>query len=137
MGNRGSSEALRTRVLGLFRRVASDPANGIARVLDGREVEEQGGFPGAIAVLEAANGAVFSERTDPPMVVPSKYRGTHGYDPARPEMAAALVLWGDGVRRGAPLGDVPMIDVAPTIAALLDVPLPTAEGHALSAALTR
>jgi predicted AlkP superfamily pyrophosphatase or phosphodiesterase len=137
MGNGGRrSEALKARVLAVFRRLATDPESGIGRVLDGEEVERQGGFPGALCVLEAASGATFSERTDPPMVVPSRYRGAHGYDPTKPEMAASLVLWGDGVRRGATLGDVPMIDVAPTIAALLGVPLPTADGHALSAALS-
>jgi predicted AlkP superfamily pyrophosphatase or phosphodiesterase len=135
MANGGRSEALHARVLELFGRLARDPESGIGRVLDGVDVERQGGFPGALAVLEAAPGATFSERTDPPMVVPSKYRGMHGYDPTRPEMAASLVLWGDGIRRGAALGDVSMIDVAPTIAALLGVPFPTADGHALSSAL--
>jgi predicted AlkP superfamily pyrophosphatase or phosphodiesterase len=124
------SDAARPKVLDLFRRLARDPESGIARVLE--DVE---GFPGALAVLEAAPGAMFSERTDSPMIVPSKYRGTHGYDPSSREMAAALVLHGDGVRKGAALGDVAMTDVAPTIAALIGVPLPTATGRMLSSVL--
>lgn len=130
-----ASPDVRARVLALFRRLASDPASGIGRVIDGADVEREGGFPGAIAVLEAAPGATFSERTDPPMVVPSKYRGMHGYDPARPEMGASFVLWGDGVRSGVDLGEVSMLDVAPTIASLLGLSLPSAEGHTLDRAL--
>jgi hypothetical protein len=50
-------------------------------------------------------------------------------------MTASLVLWGDGIRRGAVLGEVSMLDVAPTVAALLGLRLPNAEGHALAAVL--
>jgi predicted AlkP superfamily pyrophosphatase or phosphodiesterase len=127
--------AVRGQVRDVFDRLAHDPESGIARVLDGAEVEREGGFPGALVVLEAAPGAMFSERTDPPMVVPSKYRGTHGYDPSSPEMSASLVLWGDGIRKDAALGDVAMIDIAPTIAALAGLHLQTAAGHALVSAL--
>jgi predicted AlkP superfamily pyrophosphatase or phosphodiesterase len=70
------------------------------------------------------------------MVAPSKYRGMHGLSPDVPEMGASLVLWGDGVRAGD-LGEVAMIDIAPTLASLLGVSLPTAEGKPLAAALAR
>lgn len=118
----------------LFAKLASDPANRIARVLDGKEVERQGGFPGALLVLQAAPGATFASGFDPPLVAPTAQRGVHGNDPSLPEMGAILVLWGEGVRPGD-LGDVSMLDVAPTLAALLGVSLPQAEGHPLRSAL--
>lgn len=108
---------------------------GIKRVWRGEEVESLGGFPSALLVLEAASGYAFSERVDEPLTVPAGYRGMHGYDPASPEMAASFVLWGDGVRPHAKLGHVRMVDVAPTIAALLGFDMPTAEGHAVRDAL--
>lgn len=136
VGRRGRAEPTASRVKELFRALAADPASRIGAVLDGERVEREGGFPGAIVVLQAAPGATFSERFDAPMVAPSHYLGTHGNAPDLPEMAATLVLWGDGVRP-ADLGEVAMIDVAPTLAALLGVSLPTAEGKPLTLALVR
>jgi predicted AlkP superfamily pyrophosphatase or phosphodiesterase len=137
IGKHGRDEPTASRVRTLFTALAADPASRIGAVLDGDRVEREGGFPGAIVVLQAAPGATFSARFDPPMVAPSKYRGMHGWDPAMPEMGASFVLWGDGVARGADLGEVAMIDVAPTLAALLGLSLPTAEGRPLAAALGR
>jgi hypothetical protein len=130
----GRASATATRVRVLFRRLADMPESHIAAVVEGEDVEREGGFPGAVVVLQAAPGATFSERFDAPMVAPSKYRGMHGHAPSTPEMGATFLLWGDGVRR-ADLGEVPMVDVAPTLGALLGLPLPGAEGRPLTAAL--
>lgn len=119
------------RVRALFEDLARDPANGIAAVLDGADVERRGGFPGALVVLQAADGSTFDESPLDPLVGPSKYKGAHGYSPDKFEMKTSLVLWGDRVPRGAALGDVRMIDVAPTIATLANLSLPTAEGRSL------
>jgi hypothetical protein len=45
------------------------------------------------------------------------------------------VAWGAGIMPGAKLGTIKNTDVAPTIAALLDLPLPGVEGHALDGIL--
>jgi hypothetical protein len=50
-------------------------------------------------------------------------------------MYPALVLSGAGIARGARLGHVRNVDVAPTIAALLGVAFPGAEGRVLREAL--
>jgi predicted AlkP superfamily pyrophosphatase or phosphodiesterase len=134
MGRRGRAEPTASRVKALFTKLAADPKNKIAAVVDGERVEREGGFPGAIVVLQAGAGAYFSERFDAPITAPTKYRGAHGHSPDLPDMGASLVLWGDGVK-SADLGDVTMIDVAPTLAALLGISLPSAEGKPLAAAL--
>jgi predicted AlkP superfamily pyrophosphatase or phosphodiesterase len=132
------NQALAEEVRAMFEaRLAKDPQeSGIARIRDGAEVEKLGGFPNALLVLEAADGFTFSERYDEPMTPPSKYKGMHGHDPSRTDMNASLILWGHGIRPHAPLGDVPMIDVAPTLARLLGFTLPFAEGKPLRQALT-
>jgi len=61
--------------------------------------------------------------------------GTHGYLPEEPDLVAACVMWGPGVKAGAKLGKVSITDVAPTIAKILGVGLPTAEGRVLTGAL--
>ena len=118
----------------LFEGLAKDPKNGIERVYDSRATDAMGGFPGSIVVLEARHGYMFSDVADLPLVVPSKYRGVHGYGPDMEDMRATFFLWGDGIARGD-LGEVDMVDVAPTLAALLGVSLPGAEGKVLTRAL--
>lgn len=50
--------------------------------------------------------------------------GSHGHRPDHPLMSGIFVAFGAGVRRGAQLGPVRAIDVAPTLLALLGVPAP-------------
>jgi arylsulfatase A-like enzyme len=61
-----------------------------------------------------------------------KHAGAHGFDPELPDMGAIFYALGRGVPRGADLGEVRSIDVAPTAAALLGIHAPEqSEGKAL------
>jgi predicted AlkP superfamily pyrophosphatase or phosphodiesterase len=69
-------------------------------------------------------------------VVPRKTPGgTHGYLPDQPDMLATLVISGYGIKPGTNLGKIQSLDVAPTMARLLGVELPTAQGKPLMPAL--
>lgn len=69
-------------------------------------------------------------------VVARKTRGgTHGYLPDQPDMLATLVISGYGVKPGTDLGKIQSLDVAPTMARLLGIKLPTAQGEPLERAL--
>jgi predicted AlkP superfamily pyrophosphatase or phosphodiesterase len=57
--------------------------------------------------------------------------GTHGYLPDQPDMLSACVIWGPGIKPGTNLGKIDQRDIAPTIAQLLGISLPTAEGKVL------
>lgn len=127
--------SMRARVRAIFDDAAKDPKSGIARVYDGEEIARRGGPPGAFVVLEARPGLVFSDAGDGPLVGPTPYRGHHGYAPDMPEMKCSLFFWGDGVARGVDLGDVAMVDVAPTIARLGGFTLDGADGKPLDRAL--
>ena len=89
-----------------------------------------GGFPGAAFALCAAPGYSLGGSASLPLMAASRtYRGTHGHCPDEPAMLASFVASGSGIR---PLGTIPvirMVDIAPTIAALLGVELPEAEGN--------
>jgi len=50
--------------------------------------------------------------------------GAHGYRTDVPEMAGIFLARGAGVEPGAELGTVRAVDVAPTVLALLDLPIP-------------
>ncbi len=81
-------------------------------------------------LLTAKNGYAFSGATGGPVTaaVPQQ-AGGHGYLASDPDMDAVFIASGYGVRSGAALGRVANIDVAPTIARLLGVALPSAEGR--------
>jgi hypothetical protein len=67
-----------------------------------------------------------------PLVPP---RHEHGYLPTHPKMFTSLVLSGRGVRKGATIGHVRSLDVAPTIARLLGIEMTDVEGRVLTEAL--
>jgi len=64
------------------------------------------------------------------------YGGTHGYPASDPELDGIFIASGAGIRKGVRLPRVRNLDVAPTIARLLDVPLPNVEGRVLAEILT-
>jgi predicted AlkP superfamily pyrophosphatase or phosphodiesterase len=57
--------------------------------------------------------------------------GSHGYLATDPQMNGIFVAWGRGIKPGVKLGLVDILDVAPTIAALLGADLPGADGKVL------
>ena len=63
------------------------------------------------------------------------YRAAHGHLPDLPRLGAAFMMAGPGVRGGATLEAASMLAIAPTVARLLDVPLPAAEAPPLREAL--
>lgn len=83
--------------------------------------------------LAASSGYAFSEASDgdQPVVKRKTPSGTHGYLPDQPDMVAACVVHGPGIEAGTRLGKIRAIDIAPTIARILGVELPTAEGRPL------
>jgi predicted AlkP superfamily pyrophosphatase or phosphodiesterase len=58
-------------------------------------------------------------------------RGSHGYVASDPDMDAIFIAAGYGVNPAGKLPPIDSIDVAPTIAELLGVPLPTAKGQTI------
>jgi predicted AlkP superfamily pyrophosphatase or phosphodiesterase len=57
-------------------------------------------------------------------------KGTHGYFPEHPEMRATFILSGPGIAKKS-LGEIDMRDIAPTLAKILKVSLPGADGKPL------
>lgn len=66
----------------------------------------------------------------------TNYGGTHGYSSADPELDGIFVASGAGIKAGVKLDRMRNVDVAPTIARLLGVPLPDVEGTVLESILT-
>jgi predicted AlkP superfamily pyrophosphatase or phosphodiesterase len=123
--------ALRQRVGDGLQRLAADPANGIASVLDAAQAGRLGAFPEASFVVEFAPGYYFGTAVEGPLLSPATSRGMHGYLPSHAGMHAVFYAKGKGIAAGRDLGIIDMRQLAPTFASLLDVALPTAKQPAL------
>ena len=119
--------ATRDAVRNLLRQLADNPANGIERVMDRKEIAELGGTPNAEFLVDMKPGFSTAAGLDGPPLREIKPAGTHGYSPTHPEMRASFMIVGPGVRRGLNLGDIDMRSIAPTLAKFLGAALPTAD----------
>jgi predicted AlkP superfamily pyrophosphatase or phosphodiesterase len=82
--------------------------------------------------LTARTGYSFSGSTGGPVTAAVlQTGGSHAYLASDPELHPIFIASGRGVRSGVNLGLVSNLDVAPTIAKLLGVTLPTAKGKPL------
>jgi len=112
---------------------------GVARVMDGTEgpsmgmptpAENQG--MGDLVLYPKPGYAFQSPFNGEESVVESfKYLGTHGYPSDDPELDGAFIAWGYGIKARTKVPRINNLDVAPTIAELLGVKLPGAEGKVL------
>jgi hypothetical protein len=119
---------LREQVSKLLASLAADPENGIDRVLDARATTESGGFTGASFLVVMKPGYAVAGALNGPLVVPlATVHGSHGFWPQFPEMRSSLFILGEGVAQGRNLGTIDMRQIAPTVANILGVKLPTAK----------
>lgn len=120
-------EAIKTKVSALLQQLASDPANGIERIMTADEVAAAGGFPGAAFLVSFKEGFELGYGFQPPLVAPPSHLGMHGYEPTRPDMRSSFFITGPGVARGKSLGEIDMRTIAPTLAGIMKVKLTGAE----------
>lgn len=115
-------------------------ADGVARVLTPADLPAAG-YPSpasmsrmADVVLAAADGVAFADGVEGAAIesMPAA-AGAHGYLNTDRDMRAIFIASGAGVKSGASLGVISNVDIAPTIARWLGVPLPTATGQPLTA----
>ena len=88
---------------------------------------------GADLWLAAKSDYAFSEASsgDQAVIKRAKLTGTHGYLPDQPDMLSMCIVSGPGLKAGTKLGKIRAIDIAPTVARILGIELPTAEGKPL------
>jgi predicted AlkP superfamily pyrophosphatase or phosphodiesterase len=122
----------RAQVAELLKKLASDPANGILRIVPKEELRSRGGFNDAEWLVALRPGTVIGENLSGPLLTPATVKGMHGYWPDLPEMNSAFFIAGPGVRAGKAVGTIDMRSIAPTLGQFLGVKLPAAEKPALS-----
>jgi predicted AlkP superfamily pyrophosphatase or phosphodiesterase len=118
---------------------------GVASVHDGNEgpkfgmptPKENQGMGDLILFAKA--GYAFQAGADKPQPVEAttNYLGTHGYPNSDPELDGVFIASGYGIKPAAKLGRMTNLDVAPTLAKLLQVELPPVEGRVLDEILAK
>jgi predicted AlkP superfamily pyrophosphatase or phosphodiesterase len=117
----------------LLRKLAADPNNGIDSVLDREQMRKRGGFPDAAFVVAFKPGYYAGDEENGALITPiNEPRGSHGFSPDFPEMHSSFFLSGPGIAHNRNLGEIDMLQIAPTVAAILNIPLPTAKAKPLS-----
>jgi hypothetical protein len=120
--------ALRSEVKELLTKIASDPANGVDRVLDAEEVQGRGGYPTASFFVGLKPGWRTGSDAETPLLTKTKVGGTHGELPDLPDLRASFFLVGPGVPAAKDLGVIDMRNIAPTLAHEVGLNLPSADG---------
>ena len=116
----------------ILHRLASDPSSGVAMVGDRAAARSMGGFPDAAFVVALRPGFRLGSKLEGPVTVAVRPGGTHGYAPDVAEMNSSFFIAGPGIAAGRNMGQIDMRDIAPTLATLLGVKLPSADGRSLS-----
>jgi hypothetical protein len=116
------------QVHSILTKLSAAPENGIDQILDANAAAEHGGFPGAAYLIVMKPGYTAGAAVTGPLVVAqTTLRGSHGFWPQFSEMRSSFFILGAGVARGRDLGTIDMRQIAPTIANILGVSLPTAK----------
>ena len=119
--------ATRQRVRQVLDQIAADPTNGVDKILTGDEARQLGTVPDAAFLVLFRIGFTLGNAFSGPLLTPTPGRGTHGYAPDHPEMYSSFLVTGPAVAAGHDLGLVDMRQIAPTVAGILGVALPSAK----------
>jgi predicted AlkP superfamily pyrophosphatase or phosphodiesterase len=117
------------KVRALLNQLQSNTQSHIAEIIDKRSIATLGGNPEATFYINLAAGALAAGfgGKDAPLSKPAKYRGMHGYFPGSSEMRSTFMMMGSGITQHRSYGEIDMRVIAPTLAAVLGIGLPTAE----------
>ena len=135
-----SDRSLYMRVYNMLRRCCREGDKGIGRVLTAKQARQEYGLYGDFSfVIESDETTLFFSRWNEPMFSPYEPeegygKASHGHDPAVGPQPVFLAV-GPRFREGVVLPCAPIINEAPTYAAILGVKLPDAEGEPLNALL--
>ena len=102
---------------------------GISRLYTRQELDGLHAVAGPVFAAEAKPGVAFSDALDQD----KREAATHGFGPGREADLCLFAVLGRGVKAGAEIPEMHMRDVGPTIAGLMGLELPKADGTDLSA----
>jgi predicted AlkP superfamily pyrophosphatase or phosphodiesterase len=133
--------ATASQVRTLLHTLAADERYGIGEVLEQDAIKQRGGFPDASFLVAMKPGYTPSywpsalPSSDAASEAVTELPGTpggHGFSPEDPQMRASFFIEGTGIAQHRDLGVIDMRRIAPTVAQLLHVKLPSAGAEPLA-----
>ncbi len=131
----------------IIEQLLADPSSGIEFVISGEEARKRGADGTCLFMLEAKKGYYFLEDWIGPYklrITPEdtkadkKYTlATHGYSPTKDSYTTVFMAVGKGIRTGAVIPFMRLIDEGPTIASLLGLDLGETDGACVDELLQR
>ncbi len=123
---------LKHKVELLLNQLAKDPNSGIAKIITQSEIAARRGPKEVSFFIDLKLGyEMINYQTTGSLISSPTYKGIHGYFPEHKEMNATFMISGPNIPKHGSLGQINMLDIAPTIAKLLGVSLPDAKGKSL------
>ena len=130
-----NDHATEQQVHDMLVKLAADPGNGISEVYDRDDLHKRGAFPDAAFLVVFKPGYYAGSALSGSLITPiAGTRGSHGFSPEFPEMRASFFAVGAGIAHHRDLGVVDMRQIAPTIAKMLHITMPTAKAAPLHVA---
>lgn len=115
--------------------------NCIEAIYTGEQASELGADPNCIFMLEARKGCYFLDEMEGELIrqiqpgeagkVPHITINTHGYSPYKPDYTTVFMALGKGIKKGAAIEKMNLIDEGPTMARLLGLELKNADGRVI------
>ncbi|XP_004345189.1 hypothetical protein CAOG_06440 [Capsaspora owczarzaki ATCC 30864] len=127
--NANASTAQRTLVDQALNEFIAQNSDSLYHVWSPAELLPYAAFPDAYVVLESNLNVMFVDNPAAPVVS----KATHGWSPNHgAEMRASFLAYGANIRSNVQIDSVRLIDIAPTIAAIMGLDMPSTEGRVLS-----
>lgn len=135
--NDQNDQQLKDQVRAFLYSLQQNPSNGIEEVLSGREAGMMGADPKCSFMLEARRGYYFlDDITDEFIEAVQRHNeqkkhilATHGYSPKKADYHTIFMAAGKGIKKGATVSNMNLVDIGPTLAALLGLNLGDTDGH--------
>jgi arylsulfatase A-like enzyme len=121
-------EAALARVREVLLAGSSVSGDRLYTVIERAQLDRLGYNPDAAFALDPADGVAFTERIG---ATPPSVKGNHGQLPTRPGLATGFIAEGAGIRAGVTIPRMRLVDIAPTVAAMLDLDLDGVDGRIL------
>lgn len=121
--------------LNLLQQAKDENCYGIESILTRNELDDLHVDMMFDYMVEAKEGYAFDDAYDEERIIDLQQRGikyaTHGYSPNKPDYTSVLVISGKEIKNEFELGEVEVIDIAPTIANILGINFANCDGRGL------
>lgn len=131
----GDTEAERIAI-DVLTEAAKDPQYGIEKLLDRKELDKWHADKTIKLGVEAKPGYHFKDEMNNYEVENleelSETYATHGYLPDKPDYKCVFFAFGSGIKQGSEIGDIQMVDIAPTMAEILGLEMKNVDGKVIT-----